>query len=149
MSGNIKGGYPKQRLLFFVAQDVNADIRDAVRSLVDGLASQGAWLIQPPMFVDTIDQAGTRDEDFPDETVGGALEIHSALDGTLPHDVDAATLAEVERLVAAAKELSSSLSLEIEFELDGVFVGAIEDGQIDKSLAEGLLGEWRRHLGLA
>ena len=36
--------------------------------------------------------------------------------------------------------------LEIEFELDGVFVGAISNGEMDSCLSIGLLGEWRRHL---
>jgi hypothetical protein len=148
VSENTKDRYSKQRLLFFVAQDVNADIRDAIRSVISGLANHREWLIQPPVFVDTVEYAGTRAEDLPDETVGGVLEIYSALGGALPRDLDVATLSDVERLIDAVKELSSSLALEIEFELDGVFVGAIEDGKLDKSLKEGLLGEWRRHLGL-
>lgn len=148
MSSNIKTSHQKQRLLFFVAQDVDADIRDAMRAVVESLVNHREWLIQPPKFVDTIDYVGTRAEDFPDETVGGTLEIYSAMDGTLPRDIDAAALEEVECLVTAVTELSTSLALEIEFELDGVFVGAIEDGKLDKSLSEGLLGEWRRHLGL-
>lgn len=148
MSRNVEYLYPKQRLLFFIAQDVNSAIRDSVKDLVEGLAKHGVWLIKPPVFVDASDYSGTCEEDLSDETVGVALEIYSAMNGSLPHDLDVTTLAEVECLVMAAQELSRSQALEIEFELDGVFVGAIEDGQLDKSLAEGLLGEWRRHLGV-
>lgn len=143
---NIK--YPKQRLLFFVAQDVESNVRQSLKELMHTLSSGKEWLVQPPFFIDAVDQAGTRDEDFPDETVGGVLDIYSALDGSLSHELDLATLREVEVLVDAVRELSRSHSMEIEFELDGVFVGAIENGHLDKSLEEGFLGEWRRHLGV-
>ena len=141
--------YPKQRLVFFVAQDVDASLRHTIKEMVQNLSNEKKWLGQPPFFIDAVDQAGTRDEDFPDETIGGALEIYSALSGGLPHEIDVATLKEVEFLVDAVKELSNSNSIEIEFELDGVFVGAIENGHLDKSLKEGFLGAWRRHLGVS
>lgn len=60
--------------------------------------------------------------------------------------MDRAHLEEVTRLVEALRRLSEEHRLAIEFELDGNFVGAIEDGRLDRLLAEGLLGEWRRTL---
>lgn len=121
LKGNEK--YPKQRLLFFIAQDVDASIRDAVAKCVKGVADGSEWSITPPVFIDTVDSSATREGEPPGEIVGGLLEIYSAVDGDLPRDVDATNLSEVERLVEAVRKLSGAESLEVEFELDGVFVG--------------------------
>lgn len=146
MPWNGNDAYPKQRLLFFIAQDVDENIRDVVAKCVRGLADGSDWSINPPIFIDTVDNSTTREGDSPDEIVGGFLEIYSAIDGALPRDVDATNLSEVERLVEAVRKLSSAECLDVEFELDGVFVGAIDCGRLDKSLAQGLLEEWRHHL---
>lgn len=146
MKSIINDRYPRQQLLLFVAQDVSAEIRDVLKMFVDNMADARSWQISAPRFIDEIDHAETRDEDFPDETVGCVLEIYSARGGVLPEYLDAEALAEVEFLIRAAQEISCAYSLEFELELDGVFVGAIEDGCLDKSLEKGLLNEWRVHL---
>jgi len=75
------------------------------------------------------------------------LEIYSAHGPwQLPVDVDRQHLEEVTWLVEALRRVSAERSLAIEFELEGTFVGSVEDGKIDRTLAEGLLGEWRREL---
>jgi len=137
--------YPRQRLLFFVAQDVNDEIRRAVKNLLEEIAEGCSWQVSAPEFVDAISHSETREGDCPEETVGGLLEIYSARDG-LPEHLDAQALANVELLVKAVQGLSLSYPLEFEFELDGVFVGVIENGALDDTLEQGLLGEWRRHL---
>ena len=140
--------YRKQRLLFFVAQDISDELKSSVRTLVEQLAIKRSWVIAPPSFVDALDDAGSREEDFPDATVGGSLLIFSALDSGLPRDIDIKNLQDVEEVVAEVQALSESEKISFEFELDGKFVGAIDDGRLDKSLSEGLIGEWRRHLGV-
>jgi hypothetical protein len=86
---------------------------------------------------------------MPVETVGGFLEIYSALPPlTLPREIDLQHLDEVTALVNALRDFSREFSLSIEFELDGELIGAIDNGEMDRSLAEGLLGEWRRQLGV-
>ena len=65
----------------------------------------------------------------------------------LPREIDLQHLDEVTALVNAVRDFSREQGLAFEFELDGEFVGAITDGEMDRSLGEGLLGEWRRQLG--
>lgn len=146
MEGKLQDKYPCQRLLFFVAQDADDEIVGAVKQTLHDLSHAHTWLLAPPVFMDNEDEGQTRDDDFADRTVGGVLEILGTAGGRLPKDLDAATFADVDRLVQAIRVLSEKFSLEVEFELDGAYVGAIEEGELDRSLAEGLLGEWRRHL---
>jgi hypothetical protein len=85
---------------------------------------------------------------MPVETFGGCLEIYSARPPwSLPREIDRQHLDEVTALVTAVGGFSRQHKLAFEFELDGTFVGAISDGELDRSLSEGLLGEWKRQLG--
>ena len=49
----IAPNHPNQRLLFFVAKDVDEPARTKVRDFVLGLASLRHWLNGPPSFVDS------------------------------------------------------------------------------------------------
>lgn len=140
--------YVKQKLLFFVAQDVDGELRSSVRNLVERLATKRSWVIESPSFVDTVDDAGSRPGDVHDATIGGSVTIFSALGSKLPRDIDLKHLQEVEEVVAEVQALSRAEKVSFEFELDGKFVGAIDDGQLDRNLSEGLIGEWRRHLAV-
>lgn len=42
--------------------------------------------------------------------------------------------------------MSLEYGLEFEFELDGVYVGTVEDGVVDATLAKGLIEEWRHRI---
>ena len=75
------------------------------------------------------------------------MEIYSALPpNILPIEMDSKNLDDVEALVGAVKKLSENENLSFEFQLDTTFVGAIEDGVIDRVLLDGLLVPWRNHL---
>jgi len=83
------------------------------------------------------------------EPTGGYLDIYSALPPLhLPEEVDRQHLEEVCHLIEAVRAFSKAQALPFEFELDGTFVGSIEAGTLDRSLREGLLGEWKKHLGV-
>jgi hypothetical protein len=141
--------HPKQRLLFFVAQYVDDDIRACVRDFVVRLASLRGWVNGPPRFVNGRETGDTLRGDTPIETVGAYLEIYSALPPLiLPRDIDVWHLQEVTALVDAVRDFSREANLAFEFELDGTYVGAITDGTMDRALSEGLLEEWKRQLGL-
>lgn len=115
------------------------------------LASRRAWVIEPPQFVDSVEEPVDRSRgDLAVETLGGVLELYSAMPPwVLPQEVDAQHLAEVKDLVEAVTRLSRRLEISFDFELDGNPVGAVRGGVMNRLLAEGLLGEWERHLALA
>jgi hypothetical protein len=147
MTAQQSQNYPRQLLLFFVAQDVGEEIRFRVKNLVERLAGSREWVIRPPRFVDSTFNSEKPDVDSAVVTVGGDIELYPALPGTnLPREIDLLHLNEVEYLVEQLREFSQVNALAIELELDHIFVGAIEDGILDKTLKEGLLGEWRKHL---
>lgn len=143
--------HPKQTLLFFVAQDLNDAVRMNVRELVLQLATQRQWLLGPPHFLDLRNYSvATNSSDVPIETVGGYLEIYSAIPPSkLPREIDLQHFDEIMTIVDTTRHFSRQSSLAFEFELDGTFVGSIADGEMDHALAEGLLGEWKRQLGVS
>ncbi|CAE6885848.1 hypothetical protein ACI2KX_12960 [Ectopseudomonas khazarica] len=132
--------HAKQKLIFYVAQDLDQLTKFDVQQLVNELAASRVWSIAPPSLIDEIDENGL-------EVVGGMLEIYSALPpNILPLDVDSKSLEEVEELIGAVRDLSEKGSLSFEFQLDATYVGSIEDGVVDRALQEGLLAPWRDNL---
>jgi len=150
---NLDPSFPVQELLFFVAHDLTASIRAGVYNLVANLATSRKWVIGPPKFVDIaegLDEAAKSDGEIPFETVGGALEIYSSMPPTvLPREVDLQHLEEVSALILAVCDFSRAYKVTFEFELDGDCVGDIENGEMDTCLRQGLLGEWKRNLGIS
>jgi len=132
--------HAKQKLIFYVAQDLDQSIKSDVQQLVNELAASRVWSISPPSFVDEIDEGG-------EEVVGGMLEIYSALQpNILSTDMDSKNLDEVEELISAVRDLSEREGLSFVFQLDTTYVGSIDDGVIDRALLEGLLVPWRDNL---
>lgn len=138
---------PRDKLLFYVADDVTPQLKERVRQLVSKMADARQWLIGPPRYVDLTEDLATRSEDLPVETVGGELEVCSAqVPGGLPTDVDARHYVEVNELVQAVRRLSEEADVAFEFMYGGIYAGAIEGGEIDKTLQIGLLDEWRKRV---
>jgi hypothetical protein len=148
MSSLVGKDHPKQKLVFFVAQDVDDSIRAKVETLIAALAARRRWLNGPPRFLDVVDDPLDESKgDLPVETLGGYLEIYSAWPPfLLPREVDLQHLDEVTTLLTQLCEFSRHHGIPFELELDGAFVGRVLNGEMDASLAEGLLGEWRRQL---
>ena len=145
----LESHHPKQKLLFFVAQDIDEGKRVNVREFVQHLGLLRDWLNGPPHFVNCREEPEKLTPgDIPIETLGGYLEIYSALPPLiLAHEIDQQHFDEVTALVAALQHISKEQNLTFELELDRTFVGTIAAGEMDHSLAEGLLGDWQRHLG--
>lgn len=142
--------HPRQRLSFHIDQDFEQDDDDTIgkkiRSFVESLANTRSWMIHPPEFSDSDLDPGF-DGTSPERTLGGHIDIYSALPGTnLPREVDRQVLEEVEFLVESIRKFSQAEELIISFNLDRTYVGTIEDGMMDESLKIGLLGEWKRFL---
>lgn len=132
--------HEKQKLIFYVAQDLDQSIRSHVQQLVNEVAASRIWSIAPPTFIDAIDEGGA-------EVVGGMLEIYSALQPSiLSVDMESKNLDEVEEIICAVRMLSEKKNISFEFQLDTTFVGAIDDGVIGRVLLEGLLVPWRNHM---
>lgn len=150
MSIQLLNDHPKQKFLFFVAEDVNDKIRHLVRQLVEDIGAARIWVLGAPRFIDVVENAAMQGENFSDEIVGGLHEIYSALPvGSLPVAIDALHLEEIEQIVKSVQRVSVKIGLEFEFELDGRYVGTVENGEMDKSLAIGLIQEWRNQLAAA
>lgn len=132
--------FSKQKLVFYVAQDLDQSIRSKVQQLVSEIAVSRPWSIAPPSFINEVDERGT-------EVVGGMLEIYSALPpNKISVEMDSKNLDEVEVLIGAVVKLSENEGISFEFQLDNTFVGSIEDGVIDRVLLDGLLVPWRNHI---
>lgn len=130
--------HPVQELVFFVAQDIDGLTRAAVESFIANLTSLCDWVIGPPSTI--------KDENDPN-LVGGCIKIYSAFPpNVLSKEIDLRHFEEVDSVVTALKRFSYEHMLAFEFELDGKFVGALEDGNVDRTLQEGLLNEWKRQL---
>lgn len=140
--------HPKQKLLFFVAHYLDEKIRSDVETFALGLASARHWLNGPPHYVNLRDEPQDNSRgDLPIETVGGYLELYSAVaPWDLPREIDLQHLEEVKDLLSSVSSFSRAHDIDFEFELDGIFVGAVADGKMDRSLEQGLLGEWERQL---
>ena len=143
---NIQPNHPQQRLLFFIAGTPTPEMVAAMEKAIHDLTQSRSWVIGPPEFVDeTLPPQETGEQ--PVRTVGGFLSLYSALPpNQLPFETDKAHLAEVSGLMESLRGFSSATRCSIEFELDDVFVGVIESGDMDETLREGFIGEWRRTL---
>lgn len=138
---------PRDKLLFYVADEVTPQTRERVRRFVSEIANKRQWVLGPPEYLDMTEDLATRDGDMPVETVGAELEVYSAqIPGGLPTDVDAQHFAEVNDLVQAVRRLSEEAAVPFEFMYGGIYAGAVEAGEIDRTLQVGLLDEWRKRI---
>lgn len=149
MPTEIAADHPKQKLLFFVAQDIDDGTRVLVEELVNRLVRARSWVNGAPQFVDEIEEGNEEWslEDLPIETVGGYIELYSAHPPwKVPRELDKRHFEEVAYLVDSLRDASRQHGLAFELELDGAHVGSITGGRIDRLLAEGLIEPWRRNL---
>ena len=139
--------HPRQVLSFVIEGEVDDRLASGLRTLIEGLAGSRRWTIGRPEFIDEEED----DEDGPARLVGGRLGIYSAWppwNDHLPPEIDREQFQECDLLIRSLADFSAARHVEIALHLDRTNVGWIEDGEMGRSLAEGLLGEWRRTLGL-
>jgi hypothetical protein len=146
MTAALDPDHPKHMLLFFLEQDIDDAIRQKMKEFVEQLAGIKEWVNGPPCFVNELQEA---EDETPLETVGGYIELYSGWSPwKVPREIDLQQLQDVEVLVAALCQFSRENNLFLLFELNGDSVGDIDHGVMDELLAEVLIGEWRRGLGL-
>lgn len=137
-------------MLFCVDGDPTDEHAAKMEIQIDEMGTSRSWVIAAPEFVDEVDDSScTRPEDIPIRSVGGVLEIFSALPpwgDRLPTSIDRAHLEEVALIVESMSRFSRDADVDIVFELDGESIGMIDAGVPDDSLTDVLLGEWRRVL---
>jgi hypothetical protein len=121
-----------------------------MRHLVKDLGSARRWTAGPPEWIDHTNEEVDNTVDEPARTVGGVLELFSALPpwgDRLSPEVDRAQYDEVTFLVGLLSDFSKSTGQQICIELEGTQVGWIERGVPDEGIEKGLLSEWERALG--
>lgn len=140
--------HPRQKFAFFIEDEVSSSDVEAMETAIASLATSRTWVLGRPQFVnETLEPESS--EDYPIQTVGGYIELFSALPpwgDRLPREIDQAQLNDVESVIDAMTTFSKTTGKEIAFELDGTQVGWISDGAPDRSIRDGLLGPWRQHV---
>ncbi len=136
-----------QEFIFFIVSEIpEEDIRKFKKLLMEINFSR-KWVIGPPQFIDEIEEPENPETDEGIRTLGGVLEIYSALPpNQLPHEIDQKHYEEVTTIVNRLVDFSKEIDCEIECELDGVHVGTINNGEADNLITVGLLGEWEAGL---
>ena len=126
-----------QRLLGYFSEDFTDGDVAMLRALVDELSRKHTWHLGAPEFVDDIDDSScTAPEDQPIRTVGIVLTVSASNENPQTPVDDPA------RLVAALARFSSERGTEFELEFDGESIGEIKNGQVSRSIKEGLLDTW-------
>lgn len=114
-----------------MAQDTGLEAEAALKNTLEEMGRERVWTISAPTLVDFVEGSNSLGEDEEFRNLGGVLEIYSAQE-RLPVGLDKKIYGDVEFLVIKLQQLSRDMSIEFEFELEGVFVGAIENGRLDK-----------------
>ena len=147
---SIAHDHPVAFLLAFVDDELNDGVVRGFRRAVESVTTERTWVLGPPIFVDSVDEAGrTSVLDEAIRTVGCQLSLYSAMapwGDQLPWEVDARHLEEVKALVSSLSAVSHDFNIDIGFELDDDSVGHILHGEPDELLTDALLGEWERTL---
>jgi len=147
MPSNVAVDHPKQRLLFFVVDDIDDAKKNKLHDLINKLLLLRSWIISPPQFVSVIETDKIEDSNDFADSVGVEFEIYSAQSPvSLSKDVDLQHFNEVEYLVEALRGFSEQEKVDFEVELDDTYVGAIERGVVNPTLSIGFLGEWKKRL---
>lgn len=142
--------HPRHKLAFYVAQDVDFDIRAAVADFVTKIGALRTWLLGPPQYFDIHE---VPEEDSPEahcsDDVGAFIEIYSGWPPwTVPREIDLQQFEEATALLSALEDFSRERSLNFEVYYAGEVIGYITEGKMD-GVREMLLDEWERSFSVA
>lgn len=131
-----------QRLFFLTGEFDDGDV-EALHGVVSALQSSHRWMISALEFVDEEDENKEQENAEPEDLriVGGVLQLPAVG----PIETERRGLEDLEHLVDALVRYSAGRSREVEldFELDGTWVGCIQAGKTSSTLQEGLIDSWR------
>jgi hypothetical protein len=123
-------------LLFFIENHDELDNAAVVEDLIQSTRTTNSWETDRLLYVDeTDDSSCTQPGDIPIRTLGGILVL---ADDPSPEELRA-DVQDLQVLTFALCDLSLSVGAEVHFELDGVFCGTIVEGEVSRTLKEGLM----------
>lgn len=140
--------HPRHKLAFYVDQDVDFEIREAVAHFVEKVASSRTWTLGAPEYFDIhqVPEDQTRGDCCTDD-VGGFIEVYSGWPPwTVPREIDIQQFEEAKALLCALESFSRERSLDFEVHFAGEVIGHITDGSA-RGVREMLLDEWAHHSG--
>lgn len=146
----ISPNHPRETLAFYVDQDVDFEIREAVADFVQKVASSRTWTLGPPEYFDIhkVPEDQTSGDCCTDD-VGASIEVYCAKPPwTVPREVDLQQFEESTELLTALEDFSRERGLNFEVYYAGEVIGYVTDGKMD-GVCEMLLDEWERSLGVA
>jgi len=136
----IAADHPVDVLEFFL-QDPSPAAAERFLAFMASLRDRD-WTLGPPELVDEQEDASSC------RNLGGVLDLycaHPPWGERLPVDVDSAQFRETHDLLHALSSLSGEVGA-FQVWFDGEEIGEVANGDLDRSLQEGLLGEWQRSL---
>ena len=136
----MRDDHPIDHLVVLVEGTASASIATVMQRLALDLSGRRTWVIGPPEYLDDMDPHRGR-------TVGLALPMYTALPpwgAELDREVDRAHLEDVKELIDEICRVSEEHGIGFDVELADEVIGAVESGQMDKLLKDGLIGEWER-----
>ncbi|WP_159086495.1 hypothetical protein [Burkholderia sp. LA-2-3-30-S1-D2] len=130
-----------KQLVAVISSDFDDDSASSFQAFIESLHNQ-QWHHGAPLFFDEVDEEGCyRPEDIPVRSVGCVLNFPA--NDERDRSVEQASYADVSSLIGLLERYSQDHVLEFEVELDGTYVGTIEDGKANRTLAVGLMEAWR------
>jgi hypothetical protein len=124
-------------LTLFVVDHKQRDIEYVLINEVVSIADTRNWAVGGPRVVVTNDKI-----------YGIELEVYSAIKQKLPRDIDVQCLKDVEAVMNFCCLISKKHKLIFEVDYRNECIGEISKGKLDKSLSNGLIGEWKKALKL-
>jgi hypothetical protein len=130
--------------LLFALEAPTTDDVPAIKAFIAGLNAERSWAAGSIELVDDVDlDSSVQAGDVPIWTLGGVLHLRRSQGSA--GSVERAQLDDVTFLIDRLCAFSRA-GRPLVIEYDGEQVGAVEDGEADRGIVVGLLGEWRDRL---